>query len=336
MSDSLAAQQSPHEHMTRPPTRYLAKAAALEETGVPKMVRFTLLTVSALVAAAIAWAAITKVDEAASAGGEVVPTGRVQLVQHLEGGIVSDIFIEEGQLVSAGQLLLRMDPSAANAELSHLENRERSLVNQTKIVEEILSMQSRLLEKKFTSRARYLETQRELARTRGELAEVREELVRLQHRVARTEVTAPTRGYVKGLNVNTVGGVMAPGQVLMEIVPADQDLVVEARISTRDIGHVSVGQTAKVKIDTYDFARYGAITGRLKRISATTFQDDKGAPYYKGTIVLDRRHVGTEPQRNPVLAGMTVQAEIVTGAKSILEYLLKPIRNSVDRAFHER
>lgn len=336
MSDNLAAGQSPHVHMTRPPTRYLAKAAALEETGVPHMIRLTLLTVSALVAAAIAWAAITKVDEAATAGGAVVPTGKVQTVQHLEGGIVSEIFVEEGQLVSAGQILLRMDPSAARAELNHLENRETSLLNQTKIVEEILGMQTRLLEKKFTSRSRYLETQRELARTKGELAELREDMVRLQHRVARTDITAPTRGYVKGLNVNTVGGVIAPGQILMDIVPADQDLVVEARISTRDIGHVSIGQTAKVKVDTYDFARYGAISGRLKRISATTFQDEKGAPYYKGTIVLDRRYVGAEPQRNPVLAGMTVQAEIVTGAKSILSYLLKPIRNSVDRAFHER
>ncbi|MDJ0948893.1 MAG: HlyD family type I secretion periplasmic adaptor subunit [Alphaproteobacteria bacterium] len=336
MSRSATPTQPPVPEVSRAQARYLAKAISLEETGVPHMVRLTLLTVSAMIGVAIGWAAITKVDESALAMGEVVPTGRVQTVQHLEGGIVSEIFIEEGQLVESGQVLLRMDPAAIRAELGHLENREKSLLNQEQIVEEILSMHRRLLEKQYTSRARFLEARRELARTKGELAEVREEMVQLQDRITRTEITAPTRGYVKGLNLNTVGAVVGPGQLLMEIVPADQDLIVEARISTRDIGHVRLGQEAKIKVDTYDFARYGSVPGRLSQISATTFQDEDGAPYYKGRIVLDQHHVGKNPRHNPVLAGMTVQAEIVTGDKSILEYLLKPIRSSVDSAFHER
>jgi len=104
----------------------------------------------------------------------------------------------------------------------------------------------------------------------------------------------------------------------------------------RGVGRVEVGQPAKIKADTYYFARYGAIQGVLERISATTFQNEEGRPYYKGTIRLERDYVGNVPRQYPVLSGMTVQAEVVTGAKSILQYPLKPIYTAANRAFRER
>lgn len=147
---------------------------------------------------------------------------------------------------------------------------------------------------------------------------------------------SPVRGIVKGLKLHTVGGVVAPGEVLLEIVPMDEELIVETRISPYDIGHVQVNQPAKVKVIAYDFARYGAISGVLKSISASTFRDDDGVPFYKGIIDLDKNHLGDDPDTNLVLPGMTVQADINTGEKSILQYLLKPIYVSASQAFRER
>ena len=138
------------------------------------------------------------------------------------------------------------------------------------------------------------------------------------------------------LKVNTEGGVIQPGQPIMEVVPVDRNLIVESRITTRDVGHVQVGQRAKIKIDTYDFARYGSVRGTLVSISATTFQDDDGRPYYKGIIKLDRVYVGYNPKVNPITPGMTVQAEVITGSKSVLSYLLKPIYTTLQSGFRER
>ena len=123
---------------------------------------------------------------------------------------------------------------------------------------------------------------------------------------------------------------------MVEIVPLDRELVVEVRISPANIGHVRPGQPVAVKVATYDFARYGAIDGRLERISATTFEDEEGRPYYKGRMALDRPYLGDQPDRNLVLPGMTVTADINTGRKTLLAYLVKPVYTALDRGFRER
>jgi HlyD family type I secretion membrane fusion protein len=433
--------------------RFLGQSAMLEEAGTPRLLRAAMLAVSGLVACAIAWAAVTKVDEVAVGPGQILPSSRVQVVQHLEGGIVREILVQDGALVKKGQVLIRLDRAAAMAELDqeraketilslqadrlaafaggkgwkplkltgklrryrHLvadqlallaqQRRERmsqrvviqsqirqreaelvvlaktetSLVRQLAIVRESFQMRRRLLKQGVTSRADYLVIKRDLERTTGELnairargrkaraelresgqkleeldqrlrsealaergkitaelAQVHEKMKRLQDRVTRLEVRAPARGYVKGLKVNTMGGVIQPGQPIMEIVPVDGKLIVESRITTRDVGHLQIGQRAKIKIDTYDFARYGAVRGTLISISATTFQDDNGRPYYKGIIKLDRVYAGHNPKANPITPGMTVQAEIVTGSKSVLAYLLKPITTTLQSGLRER
>ena len=422
--------------------RFLAQSILLEEAGVPHFLRLAMFGVTGLVIATIAWAAVTHVDEVATGLGQVSPKGRVQVVQHLADGIVADILVHDGDLVARGDILIRLDATAAMAELEQararegdlqiraarleafaggkalelppafnvgkyrrliadqrailgqqrraqrsqrevlqeqirgrpseimvLETRERSLRKQLKIVQETFVMRQKLLRRGVASRVQYLEIKGNLERTRGaldtvrarmrkakdELAEFKGRLIALnarlrrealaergkgtaaldergekltgcEGRVKRLTIRAPTRGYVKGLKVNTIGGVIAGGKPLLEIVPIDQELIVETRISTRDIGYVRVGQRVKVKVDTYDFARYGAVGGRLTAISASTFLDRRGRPYYKGTVALDHSYVGRDPRANPVLAGMTVKAEIVTGSKSILAYLTKPVR----------
>ncbi len=159
----------------------------------------------------------------------------------------------------------------------------------------------------------------ELNRIEPQLAQARENLKKRNDRVARLEVRAPVMGYVKGLRLNTIGSVIPAGQTLMEIVPVDERLVVEARILPQQIGRVAVGQEVQVKVDSYDYVRYGTIPGTLESLSAMTFSDEvRRQDYYKGRIRLNRNYAGPTEGSHPIMPGMTVDADIVTGEKSVL------------------
>jgi membrane fusion protein, adhesin transport system len=169
----------------------------------------------------------------------------------------------------------------------------------------------------------------------AEIAQNAEVIEKLKDRVMRLEVRSPVHGIVKGLNINTVGSVVQSGQTLMEIVPLDSQLIVQARILPQHIGHIKPGQHVQVKLSSFDFSRYGFVTGKLEQISATTFTSEKGDRYYQGIIYLDHNYVGDNP-KNTVVPGMTVMADIITGQKTILEYLLKPIHTAMKSSFTER
>jgi len=431
-------------------TRYLAQSVVLEEAGSSSLIRMGMLTVSAVVISFIVWSYFTEVDEVSVSFGEVIPSSQIQTIQHLEGGILSEILVSEGQIVEAGDVLLRMDPAAAYSERAQMQARRASLllkaerlrafglgrepdfsivgeeyanmvkdqesiysvqtgsrdsrrevmlnqIEQTstqlnildeqentlrkhlKIVQDELKMREGLYRKGLSTKIVYLDIKREANQSRGdvnevvqerlkaieaheeaknrlgqdvaktkeealqemgtvnaELAQVREAISKLEDRVKRLDVFAPVRGIVKGLQATTVGGVLAPGATITEIVPLDKELIVETKITTRDVGHLRVGQPVTVKVTSFDFARYGGITGELTSISATTFMNEKEEPYYKGLVTLDRSYVGYDPESNRIMPGMTVQADVTTGKKTLLQYLLKPVYSSVNEAFRER
>jgi len=180
------------------------------------------------------------------------------------------------------------------------------------------------------------EAKRDRARALGELEEVRNQIAKAEDRVKRLAVRAPERGIVKGLTVNAVGDVVRPGDPVLEIVPLDDELVAQVEVDPKDIGHVSLGDRAHVRITTYDPARFGMLEGSVSKISASTFENERGEHFYHATIALDRNYVGGETAKHLVLPGMVVNAEIVTGSKSIVRYLLKPVFRSLDTAFSER
>jgi membrane fusion protein, adhesin transport system len=158
---------------------------------------------------------------------------------------------------------------------------------------------------------------------------------KLQARVARLDIRAPVKGLVKGITVNTIGSVVQAGQILMEIIPSDAPLIVSIKIPPRYIGHLKPGQDVQVKCSSFDFSRYGSVRGRLDYISATTFSAENGERYFQGRVNLERNYVG-EDSRNTVMPGMTVMADIITGEKTVMGYLLKPIRNALSTAFTEK
>ena len=176
---------------------------------------------------------------------------------------------------------------------------------------------------------------KQLESTVAERMQNNELIEKIKSRIARMEVRAPVDGIVKGITVNTIGGVVQPGQALMEIVPSDTPLVVNLKIPPRYVGHIREGQPVQVKFSSYDFARYGAVPGTLAAISATTFSGEQGERFYEGKVMLGENNVGGDP-KNRILPGMTVMADIVTGEKTILQYLLKPIRTAAATAFTER
>lgn len=164
-----------------------------------------------------------------------------------------------------------------------------------------------------------------------------EKIQKLEDRTDRTEIRSPARGIVKGLSTGTIGAVVAPGENILEVVPVGMELIVETKLGTENIGHVSIGQEVNIKVDSYDFGRYGAIKGKLEKISATTFKDKKtNKPYYKAVVNLSQNYAGHQADKNPILPGMTVQTDVVTGQKSILAYLFKPVALAADEAFSER
>ncbi len=429
--------------------KLLSQPLILEESGPPRLLTQMTQAISLLIVGLIAWAAVAEIQETALAQGQVVPAGSVLQVQHLEGGIVADILVEDGDIVDRGQLLIRLQSASAQAGLEQLRAREvglalraerlrafvvgrapdfamsgdhpelaadqqaildmqtearasqrkvlqaridqkraqaaslvgqrKSLERQVEILEEELGMRSELLEKGLVSRVVYLETERTLHGTRGELAavvgeaaktlaaireaeesldetdlglrndalkemgevtgelaQIHEQLAKLEDRVTLLAIVAPEAGIVKGLMAKTVGGVIPAGETVMEIVPFDETLVAEVRISPRDVGHLQVGQEADVKVSTYDVARFGSIEGRLQQISASTFQDEQGDPYYRGIIALASDYVGNDPEANLILPGMVVDVAINTGSKSVMQYLLKPVYRGFNGAFSER
>jgi HlyD family secretion protein/adhesin transport system membrane fusion protein len=429
--------------------RFLPQSDYLEEAGAPALTKLATWSIAALVSAFVGWSALAEIDEAAISPGEIVPTRRNQVVQHLEGGIVAEVLVQDGDQVDEGQVLVRMDPAGATAELDQMRVRymtlqlkavrllafaserepdfsfagpqfsglvedQRSILraqvksrdsqrqvlgqqiaqreaeltsidvrlmahDQSKsLLEEELGMRRKLYEKRLQSKVVLLDSQRRTSEARGvaadleqqrqkaenalaearhhlveaemrlhkdalsemgdvtaEMAQLHEAIIKIEERVQRLEVKTPLRGVVKGLRVRTAGRIVGPAEPILEIVPTGM-LVAETRISARDIGHVRIGQAVKVKVATFDFSRYGAIRGTLVDVSASTFADEDGVPYYKGTIWLDQQHAGKDPSRNLLAPGMTVQADIDIGGKTLLEYLLKPVHASIDMSFRER
>lgn len=430
--------------------RLLSEAVQIEQEVVPDFVGVGVAVAALLVVAFLVWASFASITETTVAPGEVVPSGNVKVVQHLEGGIVGEILAREGQMVEAGDVLLRLDAAQAGAELNQLaaraaalrlraerlaafgENREADFggdggefanlvsdqreilrnqshalasslgvidsqiaqrtqrlsqlqqslsaaLRQQELSAELLAMRERLGSKRLVTQVDLLETRRakatadaevirlreeidvsrqeleeaqrrradtdtqarsealvEMGRVRAELAEVENALTRARNRVERLDVRAPVRGLVQDLQVQTSGQVIQPGALLMQVVPMDSALEAEVRISTRDVGHVTPGDPVLVKVSSYDFARFGGIDGTLRQISATSVLDEQGNPSYRAWVTLRQPYVGNDPGQHLVMPGMGVQAEIITGRKTLMSYLFKPINDAFDRSFHER
>ncbi|MBU6961721.1 HlyD family type I secretion periplasmic adaptor subunit [Pseudomonas sp. CVAP len=418
----------------------------------PRVVRLTIWAIIGFFLFLLLWANFAVIDEVTKGDGKAIPSSKLQKIQNLEGGIVAELFVREGQIVEAGAPLIRLDdtrfqsnvgeteadrlsmllrverlsaevddrplsfpddamkavPGQAASEKSLYESRRQQLHDEVGgLQEQLIQKQQELRE--FTSKqAQYRsglalqrqeinmseplvaqgavspvevlrlkraevetrgqldattlaipraesaikEVQRKIDETRGkfrsealtQLNEARTDLNKakatgkaLEDRVSRTLVTSPVRGIVKQLLVNTIGGVIQPGSDMVEIVPLDDTLLVEAKIRPQDIAFLHPGQEAIVKFTAYDYTIYGGLKAKLEQIGADTITDeDKKTTYYMIKLRTDRSHLGTDEKPLLIIPGMVASVDIITGKKTILSYLLKPIIKARAEALHER
>jgi len=157
-----------------------------------------------------------------------------------------------------------------------------------------------------------------------------------EDRLSRTAVVSPVRGIVKQLLINTIGGVVQPGMDLVEIVPEDESMLVEARVRPSEIAFLHIGQKAKVKLTAYDYAVYGTLDAELEHVSADTITDENGESFFEIRVRTEKKFMGDGEEVMPIMPGMVAEVDILTGKKTVLEYLMKPIVRARQRAFSER
>jgi membrane fusion protein, adhesin transport system len=417
----------------------------------PRVIRLTLWTMLALILLALVWAGFARLDEVTRGEGKAIPSSRLQKVQNLEGGIVTELFVHEGQIVNPGTPLLHLDDTrfASNvgeteadklglqAKIDRLtaEAQDKAFVISPDIVkqapdvargetdlynsrrrqfqDEISGLQEQLVQKKqelrdfqskedqfrhslgllqqeikmsepllasgAISKVEILRLRRTEVETRGQLDsitlsipkaasevkeienkigesrnrfqsdalaqlnEARTNLSKaqatgkaLEDRVNRTMVVSPVRGIVQQVMVNTIGGVIQPGSDLVEIVPLDDSLLIEVKIKPRDIAFLHPGQHAMVKFTAYDYTTYGGLKGEVVQISPDTVTDKEGHSYYVARLRTDKNYLGSKQHPMLIIPGMVATVDIITGKKSILSYLLKPIIRAKAEALRER
>ncbi len=181
------------------------------------------------------------------------------------------------------------------------------------------------------------EAQQELNDVEQAIARTKEALNRANDQVDRTTISSPITGTVKSLNNHTIGGVIQPGATVMEIVPKSENLIIEAKLDPNDIGFIRKNQDVLVKVNTYDYARYGGLKGKVKSISADSLTNEQtGEPFFLVKVLTDQNYLGNDSNSFPITAGMQVMVDIKTGEKSVMEYILKPVIMLQHESFRER
>ncbi|MCO4784806.1 HlyD family type I secretion periplasmic adaptor subunit [Marinomonas atlantica] len=180
------------------------------------------------------------------------------------------------------------------------------------------------------------EAQEQLTDVRAQLDQLRESSVSLEDKVDRTLVKSPVKGIVKQLQINTVGGVIKPGMTLMEIVPMEDSLLIEAKVNPKDVGFIQPNYPAVVKLSAYDFSIYGGLEARVENISADTIIDEEGNSFYMVRVRTDKNFLGSDSAPLAIIPGMQSTVDIITGKKTVLDYLLKPIFKAQQNALRER
>lgn len=270
-------------------------------------------------------------DQIRQKQAELAASNRASAMATRNSALMGDLMNKRRTLNSQGVL--------SDVRLMETEQRYNdAMAERERLRGETASIQAQLAElqtrKNAMTASRADDAHRELDSVLAQSSENRELIEKLQTRLQNLLVSAPVGGMVQGLKLQLRGSVVQPAEPIMEIVPHDGPLVVTLRIRPADIGHLHIGQPVQVKVSSFDFARYGAVSGTLTSLSPSTFAGEKGERFYEGTVTLDSTYVGTD--KNRILPGMTVMADIITGEKTIMTYLLKPLQSAMATAFSER
>ncbi len=306
----------------RPPIRYPAAVG--------------ILLILVFCAGFFTWSAMAPLQSAAIAAGSVNLDTYRKTVQHLEGGIVREIRVREGQNVAKDDVLIVLDDTQATAKTKLLEAQSASEGKQLALINEEIADAELLLKKGLARKTRILALHRRRAELEGNRTQHRAELHAARDVIARSRIRAPISGAVVGLKVNTPGGVIQQGAALLSIVPADEPLVVEARIDPNDIDVVHKGSAAQVRLTPFNARMAPPLPGNVVWISADRLSDEVTRNGY----YLARVKLATQPASLPegleLYPGMPVEVIILTGERSLMSYFIAPLSRSFRRAFREQ
>ncbi|MGF6695350.1 HlyD family type I secretion periplasmic adaptor subunit [Pseudomonas sp. D(2018)] len=376
--------------------------------------RLVLGVIGALLITGLTWAHFARVEEITQGEGKIVSKSREQLISSLEGGIIDELLVREGDIVDKGQPLIKINPiraestyqemrtklmglkammarlqaeayqqplgfpeellteplmieqetNAYNARKQALTDSIRALQQSHELILKEIALAEPLAARGLLSEVEILRMRRqandlkiqmverrnryqgeansELVKVELEVAQITEGLVGRKDVLERTTIYAPVYGTVKNVRISTIGGVIQPGEDVMEIVPLEDQLIVEGQIKPQDVAFLRPGLPATVKVSAYDYGIYGGLKGTVVHISPDTLQDEKklaagrpDATYYRVQVLTDTSWLESASKRLPIIPGMTATVEIRTGEKTILDYLLKPIFKAKE-AFRER
>jgi len=315
---------------------------AAAELRTPRTSRMLLAAVVLLLVTGTTWAHFAILDEVKRGQGRVIPARQMQVLQSLEGGLVEEILIQEGDTVQKGQVLARIDNTKFSADLGEVKAKREAAANSLKLLTREVELTRKLYDQKVVPEIEMLRLQRQASDLTGQIAVFDETIKSAEDRVRRAELRSPVYGIINKINVTTVGAVVQPGANLMDIVPLDDTLLVEGRLRPQDIAFIRPGQDAVVKLTAYDSSVFGSLKGKVERISADTIIDDKSKTgdkpesFYRVMIRTDKNYLGTQDNPLPIIPGMVATVEVLTGKKSVLDYLVKPARMLGDEAFRER
>ncbi|WP_308776904.1 HlyD family type I secretion periplasmic adaptor subunit, partial [uncultured Bilophila sp.] len=243
------------------------------------------------------------------------------------------IFHAREQQQHAEMGLLESQYEQRTREVEELAGRKRQTERSLALAVEQRNIAAPLMQRKAEMEA---EINAEISKRRTELNSLKETLAAGGDRVTRTELKSPVRGTVKQIYINTVGGVVKPGEAIMEIVPLDDTLLVEARVRPADVAFLHPGQKAMVKISAYDFSIYGGLEADLEQISADTIEDKRGEFFYLVKVRTHKNAISYRKEQLPIIPGMVTTVDILTGKKTVLDYILKPILKARQNALRER
>ncbi|NPD17288.1 HlyD family efflux transporter periplasmic adaptor subunit [Xinfangfangia sp. D13-10-4-6] len=361
--------------------------------------RHTVWVVSASLLIAVLWAAFAQINEITRGDGTVVPLRRMQTIQSLEGGILSELLVHEGDIVQEGQIIARIDATrfrsaylettaeidtlqaeiarleaevmesdriefsgAADSEaranelrlfqarrtklnesISAAEAERAAIVGQIDITEPLakqgsvskvdllrLQQQEAELQGRISElRNNYVqEAYRDLVTKKGRLVVLEQQMIQKQDQLDRTEIRSPVSGRVNNVNITTLGGVVQPGESIMEVTPVDDQLMIETKISPRDVAFIAPGMPASVKITAYDFSIYGDLRGTVSQISGDTVEEETAngvQAFYRVMVTTEKSYLERNGEELPIRPGMVAQVDIESGERSVLSYLTRPI-----------
>ncbi len=282
------------------------------------------------------WANYATLEEVTRTMGRVVASSKIQVIQNLEGGIIKEILTKTGATVSSGDPLIVFESIRFKAELSALTKEKQAAEKNLQLLGEELEILEPLVNQGVESRMELIRLQQRIADAEAGLMKSEETLPILEDRLFRTTVLAPVDGIVNRLLVNTTGGVVQPGESLLEIVPIDDELIIEVEINPKDIAYVLPGQEAIIKLTAFDFSKFGSLKGKVINVGVDTIQKEDGSIWYICQIAVDGNGFTSIGKTIKILPGMVAEADIVSGEKTVLKYLLQPVTKIANEAFRER